>query len=767
VGYAMSAKMKCALFLPVKGIFLTLLLLLLAGPSQAQDGQITELLVQGNAYADSALIVNTAGLQRGDEISPDKVQQAIRRLYALGLFSDVRVETVPVEDGLRLALVVEEFPALEKLVITGLDKVSHEEITEAIGLGESQIVSPAIIEERGRKIKEFYESKGYLLATVEAQVTEVGEKNRVILTYNVREGQKVQVKKIEILGNRAFGDGSIKKVMETKEKRWWRGGKFEREKYEEDKTKIVDFYQKEGYIDATVVSDSLWYGPSKKHLFIWLTVDEGKRYRVGEIALQGNKLFSDTELRSQFQLKEGDIYNQEKYEETLGNLYTSYQEQGYLYTQILDRRVPQDSLVSISFEIVEGDPARVHKILIAGNTKTKEKVIRRELVIKPGQIFKRSAFLRSHREVYYLNFFGNVLPDYQTLPNGDIDLIFQVEEKPTGQAQVGVGYSERDKLVGTIGLGIPNLFGNGQRLDFTWDFGKVRQNVSIGFTEPWLLDTPTSAGFDLYQSSRRWTNYYTEVRRGGDLRVGRRLSWPDDYFRVYWKYRLEDVEYTEFSRSYNPPAEYDLRLISWPQRTSSTTVTLVRDSRDLPEFATLGSVHSLSSEFAGGILGGDVNYHKHIFDSAWYFQNFWRLTLMLKSRVGIVDTYKSSQSVPFSERFMPGGTSYDGMIRGYDNRSVGPQQNGTEIGGRTMLIFTLEYQFPVVQQQIYGLLFVDAGNAWRSLAETDPTDLKRSAGVGIRIVAPMLGVIGFDLAYGFDNEPRGEWHPHFQLGTSF
>ncbi len=444
-----------------------------------------------------------------------------------------------------------------------------------------------------------------------------------------------------------------------------------------------------------------------------------------------------------------------------------YQEQGYLYTQILDRQVPSDSLINLEFEFIEGQPARVHKIIITGNTKTKEKVIRRELVIKPGQIFKRSAFLRSHREVYYLNFFGNVIPDYRTLPNGDIDLVFQVEEKPTGQAQVGVGYSEQDKLVGTIGLGVPNLFGNGQNLDFNWDFGKTTQNIRIGFTEPWFLDTPTSAGFDLYQTSRTWSSYYTEVRRGGDLRLGRRLSWPDDYFRIYWKYRLEDVEYKNFSNSYNPSQEYDLRLIDWPQRTSSTTFTLIRDSRDLPEFATMGSVHSISSEFAGGVLGGDVNYHKHIFDSSWYFQNLWKITLMLKTKAGIVDTYTSSQKVPFSERFMPGGTSYDGMIRGYDNRSVGPTENGSEIGGKTMLIFTAEYQFPVVEQQIYGLLFMDAGNAWKSLAETDITDLKRSAGVGIRIVAPMIGVIGFDLAYGFDNLAGGEWHPHFQLGTSF
>jgi len=763
----MSVKSKRYCFLVVKGYFFALGIIFLARPLLAQESRITDMLVKGNTYADSALIVNTAGVHMGDEIDHETIQQVIRRLYALGLFSDVQVEANQTETGWQLVLVVEEFPALEKLVVIGQDKVKQEEIDEIIGLEEGQIVSPAAIKQTSKKIKDLYESKGYLLTTLETQVTDGQQKGRVILTYTIQEGFKVQVKKIEIEGNVSFRDGKIKKVMDTKENRWWRGGKFEREKYKEDKRKILDFYTNEGYIDAVIVSDSLWYGPSRKNLFIRLTIAEGERYQVGEITLKGNKLFSEDELRKGFAFQDGDKYSQQKYDETLANMYTVYQEQGYLYTQILDRKVPMGSMVNIDFEIIEGDPARVHKIFIVGNTKTKEKVIRRELVIKPGQIFKRSTFLRSHREVYYLNFFGNVVPDYHTLPDGDIDLIFRVEEKPTGEAQMGIGYSERDKLVGTIGLGIPNLFGNGQRLDFNWDFGKVRQNVRLGFTEPWFFDTPTSAGFDIYQSSRRWTNYYTELRKGGDLRIGRRLKWPDDYFRIYWKYRLENVKYTDFSSTYNPPEAYNLRLVKWPQRTSSTTLTLIRDSRDLPQFATMGSVNSLSLEFAGGILGGDVNYQKYIYDSAWYFENFWKFTMMLKTRVGVVGTYTSSQRVPFSERFMPGGTSYDGMIRGYNERSVGPVEGSTKIGGETMLIFTLEYQFPVVQQQIYALLFADAGNAWKNLAETDITDLKRSAGVGVRIVAPMLGVIGFDIAYGFDNVLGGEWHPHFQMGTSF
>jgi outer membrane protein insertion porin family len=745
----------------------TLLVLLPATSLFAQEQKIAQVQVEGNVYADSALIVNTTGLRIGEVLDSEKIQQTIRRLYSLGLFSDVQVEARPYEEEVVVVVMVDEFPALEKVIIDGNDKIDQDEILAAIELGEGQIVSPSVIQRKAQQIEEHYTSKGYLLANVTTELSEPDTRGRIRLTFVINEGHKVHVEKIEIEGNEAFDDGKVRKAMETKEKRWWRSGKFEREKYEEDKTRIVDFYRSKGYIDAAVISDSMWYGPQGKDLFIRVTVSEGKQYQVGSIGLRGYELFTEDQLREQCVLREGDIFNQEKYDETLANLYTVYQEQGYLYTQIIDRKVPSDSLLNLEFEFIEGQPARVHKIIITGNTKTKEKVIRRELVIKPGQIFKRSAFLRSHREVYYLNFFANVIPDYRTLPNGDIDLIFQVEEKPTGQAQVGVGYSEQDKLVGTIGLGVPNLFGNGQHLDFNWDFGKTTQNIRIGFTEPWLLDTPTSAGFDLYQTSRTWTSYYTEVRTGGDLRLGRRLSWPDDYFRIYWKYRLEDVEYKDFSGSYNPSEEYDLRRIDWPQRTSSTTFTLIRDSRDLPEFATMGSVHSLSSEFAGGVLGGDVNYHKHIFDSAWYFQNLWKLTLMIKTRAGIVDTYTRSQSVPFSERFMPGGTSFDGTIRGYDNRSVGPVESGAEIGGKTMLIFTAEYQFPVVEQQIYGLLFMDAGNAWRSLNETDITDLKRSAGVGIRIVAPMIGVIGFDMAYGFDNLEGGEWHPHFQLGTSF
>jgi outer membrane protein insertion porin family len=223
-------------------------------------------------------------------------------------------------------------------------------------------------------------------------------------------------------------------------------------------------------------------------------------------------------------------------------------------------------------------------------------------------------------------------------------------------------------------------------------------------------------------------------------------------------------DFSEIYKDLNP--EYDLSLESWPKVTSATTFTLERDSRDMPQFATRGTYHSLSSELAGGVFGGDVDYHKEIFETQWYFPTFWGFVLSLRGRIGVVDGYRSPSTVPFSERFFPGGTSFDGMIRGYDDRSIGPRLDGLEIGGRSVLVYNLEYRFPLAEQQVYLLLFADAGNSWLSGRAISPFNLYQSVGVGVRFVIPMLGVMGFDFGYGLDRN-FGGWHPHFQLGRAF
>lgn len=736
---------------------------------QTSAARILEVQVEGNRTSDASLIITMSGLTVGKEITTEDVQSAIHQLYSLGIFKDIRIlDRGQTPEGIQLTIQVEEYPILDQFHIEGNDKIDTDEIEEVLHLAQGQVIGPQKILKGEKALRSLYREKGFLLAKIEAHTAESETPGKRQVTYTINEGKKVKVKGIEIEGNLTFDDGKIRKQIKTKKKGFLRGGTFKEDQFEEDMTRIIDFYKREGYRDAEVLDHSEVYDESIEGMIIQINVSEGQRYRFGTVNWNGNVLYSDEELELFLRFQEGEIYNQEHFDLSEQDLHTAYTEKGYLYVQIVPKETVRDDIIDIDFLINEGMPAKIHRINIAGNTKTRDYVIRRELVIKPKDLFKSSALQRSIREVYQLNFFKDVQIEPEPMENGDIDLTFRVEEKPTGQANFAAGYSARDKMVGSIGFSIPNFRGMGQRLDFSWDFGQIRKTIRFGFSEPWLFGSRTSMGVDVYRSSRNWTTYYDEKRTGGALKIGRRLKWPDDYFRLYGTYRWEQVEYTDIDPNYSDPA--GLRTIDWPMTTSSIGFTILRDSRDLPEFATRGSVNSYYIQLAGGLLKGNYNYHKHIMNNYWYFPMFNKLALMFKTQGGIVRTFGTSNVVPFSERFFPGGTSYDGMIRGYDDRSVGPRSQGTEIGGRTMLIFTLEGQFPIVEQQVYGILFADAGNAWSSISETDPFQLQRSVGFGIRIVAPMIGLIGIDLAYRLDDlfeQGKGAWQPHFQMGTAF
>ncbi len=767
----------------IRLILIIFLLLLSFCPAYGQNKVISRIDVQGNLTVDSTLITNMSGLLRGMELDPYAVQDAIRRLYAMDLFSDIQVKGEETPGGIIVTFVVKEYPRLVKMEFSGNNNVKTDKILEKIKMVEGKRISPTDVKEEVENIKSIYEEKGYLLAQVESEVVESEIPGEVALKFKIDEGKKVKIKKIYVEGNQVFSDGKIRKQMKNKQDSFFRSGEFDPEKYEEDKDKIVEFYQKEGYLDAEVVSDSIWYDPSRKDMFIQIRVYEGPQYMFGKVSWEGNKKFSNDILQKAVKFEEGKVYDQEKYDKTLEELHALYLEEGYLYAQILDETKTKGNVVDIHYSFSEGIPANIRKINIAGNSRTREKVIRRELWVKPGQRFRRSLLMRSLRDVMYLNYFANVVPDYEVLDNGDIDLIVKVEEKPTGQFSFGAGYSERDKLVGTIGLGTPNLFGRGQTLQLSWEFGKTLQNVQLSFTEPWFLDTPTSVGFDIYNTNQSWYDEFTEERRGISLRLGRRLSWPDDYFRLFVRYRLENVRYFDFQTYTDtlgvervlPELEY-LTQIKWPQRTSSFDFTIVRDSRDLPQFATSGSVMSWNAEFAGGLLGGDWSYHKHIFLFSKYIPSFWKFVLVAKAKFGVIDTYTKGGNIPYSERFTPGGIDPDGIIRGYADGTVGPKdESGYLIRGRSVLIYNFEYQFPIVEQQIYGLLLADMGNAYLKARDIQPLAFKnlyKSAGFGVRLIIPNLGMIGFDMAYGFDypnplNRDHGEWRPHFNFGTSF
>jgi outer membrane protein insertion porin family len=786
--------------MPRKILFILIFLAFVFSSQISSAVVISKIEVEGNRSVDKSLIVNMSGLRIGAELDPTAIQDAIKTLYASNLFSDIQIQGSQNQGEIELSIQVREYPRVSSIEISGNKKIKTADIKGKLSITLGKVISPMDVKADLDKIKSAYREKGYLTAQIESEVVPSDKEGEVALKFKINEGKKIRIKKILVEGNQVFEDSKIKKQMKNKQLSFWRGGGFDPEKFEEDKERIIEFYKKNGFLDAQILSDSIWYAPSQKDMFIQIFLSEGGKYKFGETSWKGNKLFSSDKLDRQVKFKEGEIYNQKKYDETLANIYSLYQEEGYIYLTVEDQTTTKGDVVNVNYQITEGVPANVHKINIEGNTKTKEKVIRRELSILPGQRFRRSLLMRSIRDVMYLNFFSNVDPNYEVLENGDIDLSLKVQEKPTGQITFGAGYSATDKLTGNIGLGIPNFMGNGQDMKLSWDFGKTIQDVNISFTDPWFRDTPTSVGFDIYNTTRKWTDEFTEGTKGFALRLGRRLSWPDNFFRVYWSYNWELLRYYDFindiTRPTHPlwqtnlPLSFDhvfefihpssavnaLVYVKWPRRNASTSFNILRDSRDLPQFATKGSVFSWSTQFAAEFLGGNLTYHKHIFETRYYLKTFWKLVLVFHAKVGVLDGKDRDAAELYSERFSPGGTYPDGMIRGYSDGSVGPTDSlGNLLKGRSVLVYNLEYQFPVVEQQIYGLFFADAGNAWLSgrairpfaLRHKSNLDLFRSVGVGARMVVPGMGVIGFDFAYGFDHEGKGEWRPHFQFGTTF
>jgi outer membrane protein insertion porin family len=559
---------------------------------------------------------------------------------------------------------------------------------------------------------------------------------------------------------------------------------------------------------------------------IYIDVYEGPKYYFGEVHFKNNDELPTNVLQDALKFHAWDVFNAEKYDESLFELYSAYQEIGHLHVQIADQRTTRnDSLIDITYDITEGLPSHINLVKIVGNMRTKDHVIRRELSSMPGQVFNRTLLIRSVRDVMALNYFGNVEPVPINLPSGDVDLEFKVEEKQTAQISAGAGYNSQDKLVGTVGMGIPNFRGNGQNLSFNVEFGSKRNSYSVSFTEPWLFGRPTLLGTDLYSINRRWYDDYTEGRQGASIRLGRRLRWPDNYFRVFASYRLERNRFYDFSQAFDNGNRYRNSYYAWQGDTtnayildsvvyggyypgsvgaynqewnsaSRVSLTVTRDSRDLPEFATRGSLISYTFSNTGNIFGGYWNYQKHDVTVAKFIPVFWRFALAAKVQFGAV-TAPNDSLILLSDRFTPGGTAYDGVVRGYDDGVLTP--DSTVVGGDTtfyaggadprteaagtgyvrvrgkyMLITNIELQLPIIQQQLYVLGFFDAGNSFLHTSDIKLGHLYKGIGLGFRLMIPGMGTLGFDFGYPLDDyippgatKPERGWKPHFQIGTTF
>ena len=746
---------------------------------QTQLGTILGLSVTGNQTSESIIVKMSSGLREGQEVTWEDIQKAVKQLWALRIFSDIQILLDRrTGSGLFITIKVEEFPKMERLVIEGNKKIKKDDIEKDIGFFRGQVISPSQIAEAKKSLLKMYAEKGYTLANVESNVFESEREGRAVVQFVIDEGKKVQIKRIRFFGNVAFEDKKLRKQLKkTKEDRWWRGADFDSEKYVEDKKKVLTFYMNNGYRDAEIVKDSLYYDTEKKDMFIDIWVSEGRCYYFGDITFEGYELFEEGHLKSQLDFGEGDVFSQEKFEESIqekiGGLYYDY---GHIYAQINPKETlrGQDTL-DIHFIIDEGDPVKIRRIRIAGNSRTKDRVIRRELRIRPGEVFSKELLMRSHRDLMVLNYFSNVIPDVVPVDEENMDLSFKVEEKSTDTANISAGWSELDRLIGSIGLGMNNLFGNGQQLSLNWNFGRFYRSINLGFTEPWFMNTPTLIGISVYDTKRDpFYIGYSMRRRGISLRLGKRFAWPDNYFRGDWIYRLDETELGDFSDYYIEVNPNNIVNEDWPLTSSGITQIISRNSLDHPEFPTRGSRVSLSTEVAGGPMGGNVGYHKHVFSAEFFLPTLSpSLVLLARAQAGFMGILGTSGRIPYLELFFMGGSGLSRSIplRGYDDPLAGGRYYSE--GGRTMLQSTIEFRFPIISNPtLFGLVFAEAGNTWRNLENTDPFDLRRSVGVGARLFMPMVGIIGFDYAYGFDNiddagRKYGAWKPQFVFGRGF
>jgi len=781
-----------------RSAFAILALLLWACPAVSES--IAQIEVRGTLRKVSeSLIRSTISLQPGIELSQENVQQAIRDLQGLGVFSDIRIYGESVPGGVKVIIQVEELPALAGTRFRGRKEISERDLTAALTLVKGQVVAPWDVSRAEQAILKVYHEKGYLHATVSGALFEAEEPGTVFVQFDIDEGEKVKVERIVIVTRHA--DGSVTsepqrpydarrpgsaaqklipgvpvrellRQMQTKEKRWYRKGEFKREILDEDLERLLAYYRQRGYQQVQIVADSVFYDESSRNLAVYIEIEEGTQYRLGQASFTGNTVFTHEELVARLPMRSGELYRAAGLQ-LADQVRAAYHEKGYLDTRVtVDESMRGDS-VDAAFTIFEGQPWKIRKIGIAGNTKTREKVIRREVELRPGDIYNQALVQESQRRIYMLNHFKGVQiqPEYgEGADERYVDLTFQVEERPTGQASMGAGYSDRDKLVGQIGLQIPNFRGLGQSLDFSCEFGTQREQLLVGFAEPWFMDTPTNLSARVYTLEQEYYDYYDYRRNAATVRIGRRLHRPA-YSSLSLGYTLESSRYSNFGAEYSDLASSSRYQ---PTLTSTFDLTYQRDRRDLAQFPTRGTLFYYKPEVATSIVAGDVDFHRHEIGFNYYRPSWWRFVWSLESKIAFVDGFSKydDANIPFWDRFTPGGVDWwDGQVRGYPDQSLGPRQSGIPVGGNSMLVVNLEYRAPLASNQVYGLLFLDAGNAWQHAGDLNPFGLRRSVGFGFRIVAPMVGTIGFDFGYGFDRKKvdGGEpgWLTHFQFGPRF
>lgn len=742
--------------------------------------EITDIEIVGAMTVNPQQVTAWAGLATGQVLSRNLTAGAVRRLFATGRFNEIFLYGIAQPEGVKLVINLQEFPRIRTVVFQGNRKLKDKELREAFPLTSGQFANPAAVRRDLRPIRELYLEKGYFNVSLNTDSSRVDTGNMQDLVVTIDEGEKAKVKSIDFRGNQALSAGGLRGAMQQGTTGFLKSGTFKQRQFETDRERLVTYMRDNGFLDGTV--DAVEINPragAPEHLDIVIRVTEGPRYQVGDINWTGNTVFDDLAIATEIYLEKNGVFKEKQYLQSLENLQALYADQGYIYIGVEPQRELRDQRVNVTFNIYEGQPAKVRDIRLKGNSKTYDRVLLREFHIFPGDIFSRRRIEYSIRDAMQRGYFEEIRPDFRPIGDGgDIDLIFQVKEKQTGQFMFGAAYSAETAVSGFIQVQETNFRGKGQTIGVTWQFGTRRRYVDLSFTEPWFTGRPIVLGADLFDRYQyNYDDFYESRVRGFSLRTGMRI--PGARFsNVGLRYELSQTRLSNFSRAYisyldnlenslgagSIPFER-LDEVDWPRTKSGLRLTFSRNSTDNPFFPTGGSRSSYSVELAGGPLGGQIEYHQHQFQHSYYQRLPAGFALHMRAMLGVIEGLRSADDVPDYEKFRLGGI-HRYPLRGYRDLEVVPRGNPSFIGGRAYTIFNFEMLFPLARA-VQLLSFLDMGDTWNSLSSADFSYLRKGAGFGIRVEVPMMGTIGFDYGYGFDRAGGGGWQPHFNIGTMF
>ena len=725
--------------------------------------QVLTIDVTGNDRIEVDAIKRVVKTQPGDIYNLKSLSEDLKAIYAMGYFDDIQVETEASPDGNKVTFRVKEKPTLRNVIISGNQWVfDNEEIKEVITAKRGSILNINVIQNDMSRIEDLYKEKNYHNVKLDYKIFE-RQNNQADLEFIIEEGAKLKIEKIVFQGNKAFTDKKLKRQMLTSEASilsWFtEAGELDENNLEQDVARLRSFYHNSGYIRAQVGEPQVEFKESD--IIITIKIDEGPPFKVGKVTVVGDLILTEEELLKDIKITQEEFYNREVLRTDVLTFTDLYADEGYAFADVVPmiKQIPEDLRVDISFNIEKGKPVSYEEIIISGNTKTRDKVIRRQLRVYEQELTSATQLKRSISNLQRLDYFEDVKVD-TSKGSADDKMVLKIDvaEKSTGSFSFGAGYGNVESVFGTAQISERNLFGRGQTLGLQGILGAKTQKVILSFTEPYIYDIPLAGTVKIYD----WVYDYDDYEKdsiGGSIGLGYPVF---DYTRFGLTYLYDISDITNI----DDDASDSIKELAGENIKSSISSNLKYDSRNKRFLATKGALHSISFEFAG--LGGDIGFTKYIGETAWYIPLVWDFVGIAHAKGGYVVQNKKL-ILPDYEKFYMGGI---GSLRGFERDDLAPKDDeGASVGGESMVQFNFELVFPLLKDLgVHGVLFFDTGKVYEEGEDIifDPTELRQSAGGGIRWLSPMGPL---DIEYGYILDPEDSDHGpgqfEFSMASSF